>query len=130
MPKSKIDFQDSSELLRCPVLSPAGRMDTETCQVSAALHLVEPNADAPPLTNAELVQLQIRVIALEQLVTVLLSEASDQQRELVVELASNIFPKAGFTPHRLTIHAAAQMIHLSRRASLFEAESPNEPTCS
>ena len=83
-----------------------------------------------PLANAELVQLQIRVIALEQLVTVLLCEASVRQREMVVELASDIFPRTGSTPHSLTIHAAAQMIHLSRRASLIETDEPNEPRCS
>ena len=130
MSKSKTDFQEPSELIRCPVLSPAGQIDAGTCQVPSALHLVEPEANAPPLTNAKLVQLQIRVIALEQLVTVLRSEASDRQRELAVELASDISPRAGFTPHRLTLHAAAQMTHLSGRASLFGAEPPNEPICS
>lgn len=130
MQKSKTDFQDPSELLRYPVLSPVGQIDTGLCQVPSALHPVEPDADAPPLTNAELVQLQIRVIALEQLVTVLLSEASDRQRGLAVDLANDISPRAGFTPHRLTLHASAQMTHLFGRASLFKAEPPNNTTCS
>ncbi len=88
-----------------------------------ALHLGNPKTDVPQLTNAELVQLQIRMIALEQLVIVLLSEASDRQKVMALELASTIYPRPGFTPHRLTIHAVAQMTHLFGRASLFGTES-------
>ncbi len=68
--------------------------------------------DAPPLTNAEIVQLQIRVIALENLLTVLLAGASEHQLELARDMAANISPRPGSTPHRLTIHAAARMINL------------------
>ena len=68
--------------------------------------------EAPPLTNAELVQLQIRVIALENLLTVLLTGASNQQLDLAREMAAYISPRPGSTPHRLTIHAAARMINL------------------
>ncbi len=68
--------------------------------------------DTPPLTNAEIVQLQIRVIALENLVTVLLADASEHQLELARDMASYILPRCGSTPHRLTIHAAARMINL------------------
>ena len=78
---------------------------------------------APALSNAELVQLQVRVIALENLVIALLSQASPQQLELVREMAGYISPRAGFTPHRLTIHAAAQIVHLAERAGRF-ADSP------
>ena len=73
-------------------------------------------ADVPPLSNAELVQLQIRVIALENLITVLLADSSDQQLELVREMAAYISPRPGYTPHRLTIHAAARMISLTEAA--------------
>ncbi|VTU45838.1 hypothetical protein SRS16P2_00351 (plasmid) [Variovorax sp. SRS16] len=69
------------------------------------------------LTNAELVQLQIRVIALENLVTALLTDAPDQTRDLARAMATNISPRPGRTPHHLTIHAAAQMVHLVERAS-------------
>ncbi|MEO7056979.1 MAG: hypothetical protein ABI143_09250 [Caldimonas sp.] len=68
--------------------------------------------EAPLLTNAELVQLQVRVIALENLVTVLLSQAPEHQLELARDMAAYISPRPGFTPHRLTIHAAARMINL------------------
>ncbi len=68
--------------------------------------------EAPLLTNAELVQLQVRVIALENLVTVLLSQAPEHQLEVARDMAAYISPRPGFTPHRLTIHAAARMINL------------------
>lgn len=79
--------------------------------------------DVPPLTNAELVQLRIRVIALENLVVALLSDASDRQLDLIRDMAAYISPRPGFTPHRLTIHAAAQMVSLAGRADQFSNES-------
>lgn len=77
----------------------------------------------PQLSNAELVQLQVRVIALENLLLALLSQASDPQLELVREMAAYISPRAGFTPHPLTINAASQMVHLAERARLFRDPS-------
>lgn len=71
------------------------------------------------LTNAELVQLQIRVIALENLVIALLAAATDQTPDLAREMATYISPTPGSTPHHLTIHAAAQMVHLVERSTLF-----------
>ncbi len=72
-----------------------------------------------PLTDVELVQLRIRVIALENLVISFLASASDGQLELVREMATYISPRPGFTPHPLTIHAANQMNHLVERAARF-----------
>jgi hypothetical protein len=69
----------------------------------------------PPLSNAELVQLQIRVIALENLVVALLARAPDEQLELVRDIAASIFPRPG-VEHRLTMHATAQMEHLAQRS--------------
>ena len=69
----------------------------------------------PPLTNSELVQLQIRVIALENLVVALLAEASEQQLQLVRELAESIVPRPG-VEHRLTVNATAHMEHLTQRS--------------
>ena len=84
-------------------------------------------AEVPTLSNAELVQLQVRVIALENVVIALLAQASPQQLELVRELAAYISPRPGFTPHRLTIHAAAQMVRLVERAGDFaDPPSPGE----
>jgi len=73
----------------------------------------------PDLTNAELVTLRIRVIALENLMISLLTTASDQQLKLAREMASYISPRPGFTPHPLTIHAAAHMDDLVNRAIHF-----------
>lgn len=85
-------------------------------------------AAVPPLGNAELVQLQVRMIALENLVIALLSQASAQQLDLVREMAAYISPRAGFTPHPLTIHAAAQMVHLVERAvHIADAPLPEGP---
>ena len=70
---------------------------------------------APQLTNAELVQLQIRVIALENLMVALLTDASPEQLDRVRDIAASIFPRPG-VEHRLTIHAAAQMEHLAQRS--------------
>jgi hypothetical protein len=75
----------------------------------------------PELTNAELVQLRIRVIALENLVIALLAEASERQLDLAREMAAYIAPRPGFTHHPLTLHAAAQMIDLVERVRHFRS---------
>ena len=85
----------------------------------------EVQSDVPQLTNAELVQLRIRVIALENLVITLLAGASDRQLDLAREMAAYISPRSGFTQHPLTIHAAAQMIDLVERAGHFRAVTPS-----
>ena len=73
----------------------------------------------PELTNAELVTLRVRVIALENLMISLLAIASDDQLRLAREMAGYISPRPGFTLHPLTIHAAAHMVDLVERASHF-----------
>ena len=79
----------------------------------------------PQLSNAELVRLQVRVIALENVLIALLSRASEEQLDLVRDMAAYISPRPGFTAHPLTIHAAECMIHLNRRAGYFR--SPGSP---
>lgn len=88
---------------------------------------VENVAHVPTLANAELVQLQIRVIALENLVIAMLANAPLRQLELVREKAIHILPRPGFTPHRLTIAAAAEMNSLVERAIRFGAEALVKP---
>jgi hypothetical protein len=73
----------------------------------------------PELTNAELVTLRIRVIALENLMISLLAIASDDQLRLAREMAGYISPRPGFTQHPLTIHAAAHRVDLVQRADHF-----------
>jgi hypothetical protein len=70
----------------------------------------------PELTNAELVQLRIRVIALENLVIALLAGGSDRQLSCAREIASHISPRPGFTPHPLTVQAAKHMTDLVKRS--------------
>jgi len=82
-------------------------------------------ADIPPLTNTELVQLRVRVIALENLMISILAEASDRQLELVREMASYISPREGFTHHPLTTHAATHMNNLVDRARHFQNRTPS-----
>ncbi len=82
---------------------------------------------APPaLTNAELVHLRVRVIALENLVIALLAEGSERQLAIARKMADYISPRPGFTQHPLTVHAAAQMTHSVDRAERFRQR--DEPT--
>jgi uncharacterized glyoxalase superfamily protein PhnB len=67
-------------------------------------------------TNAELAQLHIRVIALENLVIALLAEATDGQRTLARDLTARISPRAGSTQHPLTLQAARQMLNMVERS--------------
>lgn len=83
---------------------------------------------APQLTNTELVQLRVRVIALENLMIALLAEGSDRQVEVVREMAACISPRPGFTHHPLTTHAAVHMIDLVQRAAHFTSAGVDERT--
>lgn len=78
----------------------------------------------PELSNAELVQLRIRVIALENLVIALLAEGSEHQLAVVREMAAYISPRPGFTHHPLTVQAAKHMTELVDRAVHFQ-DSPS-----
>jgi len=78
----------------------------------------------PPLSNAELVQLQVRVIALENLMIMLLAEGSDRQLELAREMAAYIAPRPGFTHHPLTTQAAAHMVDLVDRGIHYRSVDP------
>jgi hypothetical protein len=91
---------------------PGGRVHAGSAATYAA-------AGTPPLTNAELVQLQIRVIALERIVMALLAHPADGQLEVIREMAAYIYPRAGHTPHPLTIGAAGQMMSLLQGAEHF-----------
>jgi hypothetical protein len=75
--------------------------------------------EVPQLNDAELVQLRVRVIALENLVIALLAEASGRQLALAREMAAYIRPRPGFTQHPLTIHAADRLLHIVEAAGRF-----------
>ncbi len=94
-------------------------------EVSVADTTAGPGAvEEPHLTNTELVQLRVRVIALENIVIALLAGGSDRLGASVREMAVTIAPHAGATSHPLTVHAATNMIQLLDRASHFRAIKP------
>lgn len=82
------------------------------------------HADVPELTNAELVQLRIRVIALENLMIAVLAEGSDRQLEAAREMADYISPRPGFTQHPLTVQAADHMTDIVDRALHYRTVQP------
>jgi hypothetical protein len=86
-----------------------------------AVGLRTPLVGEPELGNAELVQLRVRVVALENVLVALLAQSSDEGTELARAMAAFISPRPGFTLHPITLHAAAQMIHLVGRAESFQA---------
>jgi hypothetical protein len=75
--------------------------------------------DLPPLVDAEVMQLRIRVIALENLLVALLAKASDEEIRTIRERAGFISPRPGFTAHKLTTRAESQMLDLVERAARF-----------
>lgn len=75
--------------------------------------------DTHQLTNAELVHLRIRVIALENMMIAVLAEGSDRQLEVAREMAEYISPRSGATQHPLTIQAADHMTQFIERALHF-----------
>ncbi len=127
MPDEKPSFPDSLRLRERALsrgdneagASRQGPQDGSICST------VEP-PDVPPLNNAELVQLRVRVIALENLVISLLAVAGDRQIALAREMATYVAPRPGFTHHPLTIHAASHMIDLVERAGPFRSASGGE----
>ena len=85
---------------------------------------VLPDPDIRNLTDAELIQLRVRVIALENLMIMLLAEGSDKQLALAREMATYISPRVGFTHHPLTLQAAAHMDDLVDRAVHYRSADP------
>jgi hypothetical protein len=121
MPDSKPDVVDSSEqaqgaLSRWDSEGGAGPLGPQKGEVPS-----DAQREIPELTNAELVQLRVRVIALENLMIALLAEAPDRQLDLARQMATYISPRPGFTQHPLTIHAAAHMVDLVERAGQFRS---------
>ena len=104
------------------------RWDTEGGAGPAGPQGASPSADLPAsiaeLTNGELMQLRVRVIALENLVIALLAEASERQLEVAREMAAYISPRPGSTHHPLTVQAAAQMIDFIETAGHFRNGTP------
>ena len=83
------------------------------------------HTDVPTMSNAELVQLRIRVIALENLMIAVLAEGTDRQRKAAHYMADYISPRSGFTHHPLTLQAADHMTDLVSRAVHFQQLDPS-----
>ena len=84
----------------------------------------EPLTDREPAStlifaSAEYRHLRARLIALESLVTSLLSQSSQEQRDSARRNASLFLPQAGSTEHAITIDAVQQIQHLIDRAGKF-----------
>lgn len=73
----------------------------------------------PKMTNAELVQLRVRVIALENIVLALLADQPAETYDKVREMAELISPREDATQHPLTIEAALHMNRFANRAARF-----------
>jgi tellurite resistance-related uncharacterized protein len=121
MPDKKPDIADSSQLRQRALSRWENEGGATLDRAQQDLSYGDLVSEVPELTNAELVHLRIRVIALENLMIALLAETSDRQIDLAREMATYISPRPSFTQHPLTIQAAAQMIDLVDRANQFRA---------
>jgi hypothetical protein len=73
--------------------------------------------DTPVNVVVALERLHTRVIAIENVLIALLSDASETQLERTDLLATLIAPRIDATQHPLTLQAAVQMTDLLRRAA-------------
>ena len=81
----------------------------------------------PEPDHAELVQMRIRLITLENIVLGLLSEASDEQIEQIKKRAAMIEPRPDTSRHPLTELAAGDMRKfLERAARMANMESRDD----
>lgn len=70
---------------------------------------------------------RFRVVALESIVIAFLATASDREVHLVRKMAAHISPRPGFTQHRVTLHAASEVISLVERAEPFRRRRAERP---
>jgi len=80
-------------------------------------------ANAPVLSNIDLVRLRIRVIALENLVIALLARAPVQPLDLVREMAADMTRSPGFLDDRMTVRAVDEMLLLLERSGHFRTDA-------
>jgi hypothetical protein len=79
----------------------------------------ERGSDDPEMTNTELVQLRVRVIALENIVLALLADQPAETYDKVREMAALISPREDARQHPLTKEAALHMNWFADRAARF-----------
>jgi len=75
----------------------------------------------PKMSNAELVQLRVRVIALENIVLAILANQPAETYDKVREIAELISPREDATQHPLTIEAALHMNRFVDRAARLDS---------
>jgi len=117
MPDEKSEITDRSQQLKRAI----ARWENDGGSAASDETVSEAGAecDIPQFLDVDVIQLRIRVIALENIVIALLAESSERQRELVREMASYISPRSGFALHPLTIRAANLMRDIVERAGRF-----------
>ena len=98
-----------------------GRWENEGGSTGGWSHPEQAATVAGEIGDAEIANIRVRLIALENLVVALLAEAPERQSELVREMARYISPRPGVTPHRLTIEAARNMLAIVERAAHYKA---------
>lgn len=120
MPNTEDIARTSSERRRMALSTWDNEGDAGPCGAWGDMLSTEP--PVPELTNTELVQLRIRVIALENLVIALLAAAPDATIAEAQNMTFFVSPRPGSTHHPLTIHAATQMTDLIGRAAYFRPD--------
>jgi len=79
------------------------------------------------LSDTELERFRIRVVAFENIVIALLATASARQIALVRKMAAHVSPRPGFMQHRVTVHAAVEVLSLVERAEPFRSRRAKRP---
>lgn len=98
------------------------RWDNEGGAIAAVTNA--PPVDVPHMSNIEMVQLRIRVIALENLLIAVLAEGTDRQLQVARDMAAFIAPRPGATAHPLTTQGAHHMTDLVNRAVHYRTLPP------
>lgn len=124
MPDQKLETSEASKLRAKALSRWENEGAAEVSDLEQGASASEGRLAIRERTNIEQVHLHTRVIALENLVISLLADASEQQLQRAREMAAYISPRPGFTPHPLTIHAAAHMIDMVNRSNHFRGQEP------
>lgn len=108
-PKNAVDLRERA----------LSRWDNEGGALAQAVVGGSPPPTTTALTDAELIHLRVRVIAVENVVLALLAAGTTRQQELAVEMAGTIRPRDGAVSHPLTIEAANLIEGLVQRSRHF-----------
>lgn len=95
------------------------RWDNEGGALANAATQPSPATTTTPFSDAELIHLRVRVIALENIVIALLATGTVRQQTLASEMADMIRPREGAVSHPLTTEAASLIDGLVARSRHF-----------